>query len=77
MLFNVKVIPKSSKNLVAEENGQYKVYLTAPPIDGKANKALIEILAAHFHVAKQNIQIIHGLKSRHKVVKVMPKQSGS
>ncbi|MFH1232034.1 MAG: DUF167 domain-containing protein [Planctomycetota bacterium] len=71
MLLNIKVIPRASKNEVKEEStGQYKIYLTAPPIDGKANDALIEILASHFHIAKQQIKIVRGLKSRHKIVEI-------
>ena len=73
MFLDIKVIPKASKNQVKEEETQYKVYLTASPTEGKANCALIEILADHFHIAKQRIRIIGGLKSRHKVVEIIEK----
>lgn len=71
MLLNIKVITRASKNQIKEEDTQYKVYLTAAPIDGKANDALIEILASHFHITKQQIKIVRGLKSKHKMVEII------
>lgn len=70
MQIQLKVIPGAKKNLVKEENGLVKVYLTAPPVDGKANKALINVLAEHFNVKKNGIEIIKGLKSRNKTVNI-------
>lgn len=68
---NIKVIPNASKNQVKEDSpGGLKVYLTAPPTDGKANEALIEVLAKHFGVAKQQVNIVRGHKSRQKVVAI-------
>lgn len=68
MKIEVKVIPAARKNAIRPESGMFKVYLTAPAVDGKANKALIEFLAEHYQVRKYQIQIIKGLKSRHKVI---------
>jgi uncharacterized protein (TIGR00251 family) len=45
-----------------------KVRLAARAVDGKANEALIEFLAAHYRVAKRGVRIIAGLKSRQKRV---------
>jgi uncharacterized protein len=45
-----------------------KVRLAARAVDGKANEALIEFLAAHYGVAKRDVRIIAGLKSRQKRV---------
>ena len=45
-----------------------KVRLAARAVDGKANQALIEFLAAHYGVAKRDVRIIAGLKSRQKRV---------
>lgn len=56
-----------------EVNGQgefLKVYLTAPPLDGRANDALIEVLARHFSVRRSAISIIKGLKSRDKIISI-------
>lgn len=70
MLLNVKVIPSAKKNSIREEGGVYKVHLNAPAVDGKANKALIDLLAGHFKVRKSQVQIIKGLKSRHKTINI-------
>ncbi|MFH0889106.1 MAG: DUF167 domain-containing protein [Planctomycetota bacterium] len=71
MFLNIKVITKASKNQIKKEAAQYKVYLTAAPINGKANDALIEILAGYFHITKQQIKIVRGLKSKHKMVEII------
>lgn len=64
----VKVIPGAKKNQAIDENGKWKVYLTAPAVDGKANEALVAFLAEHFKVKKYEIEIIKGLKSRNKII---------
>jgi hypothetical protein len=46
------------------------VRLAARAIDGKANDALVEFLAAHYGVAKRNVRIVAGLKSRRKRVAI-------
>ena len=51
--------------------GEYKVKLTSPPVDGKANEALIEILSDHFKVAKSNITIVGGKSARMKMVDIL------
>lgn len=68
MILNIKVIPGAKKNLLKEESAWIKVYLTAPPVDGKANDALVEFLAEHYGVRRSQLQIIKGLKSRNKVI---------
>lgn len=72
MRMNVKVIPNAKQNKIVEETGRLKVYLTAPPIEGKANQALIELLMEHFKVKRSRIKIIKGLKSRDKCVIIEP-----
>ena len=68
MQIAVKVIPNAKQNKIVEENGRFKVYLTAPPVDGKANKALIEFLAENFKIKKSQVKIIRGEKGREKIV---------
>lgn len=71
MIIYVKVIPRSSKNEVMKiSEGEYKVKLTAPPVDGEANKMLIKILADHFNVAKNSIAIIGGKSAKKKILEV-------
>ena len=67
---SIKVIPGSSRNMLKQEGESIKVHLTAPPIDGKANEALVKFLAKHYNVSKSRVEIIKGHKSRDKVVKI-------
>ncbi len=46
------------------------VEITVPPIDGKANKEVIKLLADFFEVSKSCIKIQHGLKSKLKIVRI-------
>lgn len=63
----VYVQPRASKNeLAGVQEGALKVRLTAPPIEGKANKECIKFLAKLFNLPKSSIEILQGEKSRHK-----------
>ncbi|HPT42140.1 MAG TPA: DUF167 domain-containing protein [Candidatus Gastranaerophilaceae bacterium] len=64
----IKVIPNSSKNEIIFEQNFVKIKLTAPPVENKANKALIEFLAKKLKTAKSNIQIIKGETSKEKTL---------
>jgi len=69
---DVKVIPGAKKNAVVidEAAKRLKVYLTAPPVDGKANQALLRVLAQYFQVRSSQVAVIKGLKSRIKTVRI-------
>ena len=67
----VRVIPRSSKNILEREpQGGVKARLTAPPVDGAANAALIDLLAERLAVPRRAISIIHGATSRQKLVEI-------
>jgi uncharacterized protein len=69
--FAVKVQPRARKNAVAGEVGEaLKIALTAPPVDGRANQACIELLANLLNVPRSSITIASGETSRQKVVRV-------
>ena len=71
MIINVKVNPKAKRTLVKQEGEDfYRVYVTAPPQAGEANKATLEALAEHFKISKSRISILNGEKNRHKVIKI-------
>ncbi len=70
MKINIKIIPNAKKNKIMQEADAMKVYVTAPAVDGKANKALIELMADHFDIAKSSVKIIKGEKSRNKVLEI-------
>ncbi len=68
----VKVTPKAGKNQVKKiTENEYKVWLTATPEKGKANKALIKLLAEYFGVSKSNVRILVGQTARIKIVDVL------
>lgn len=70
-VIRVRVLPRSSKNRIADiEDNIYKIKLTAPPIDGKANKALQQFLSKKLGIPKTNIEIISGERSRVKSIKI-------
>ena len=69
--FTVKVHPRARKNAVTGTLGEaLKVSLTTPPIEGRANQALIEFLAEVLSVPRASITIAAGQKGRLKVVAV-------
>ncbi|MEI7426110.1 MAG: DUF167 domain-containing protein [Candidatus Moraniibacteriota bacterium] len=72
MRIYLKVIPRSSQNIVEKiSEGEYRVKLTAPPVDGKANEALIKLLAEYFNVSKSAILIVGGKSLSRKMVDVL------
>ncbi len=68
VILNLKILPNSSKNEILIYPEGLKIKITAQPVDGKANKALIEFLSKQFKVAKSNFEIIKGLTSKEKTV---------
>ncbi len=72
--FSVHVQPRASKNEIKGLYGNsIKVLLTAPPVEGEANKACIEFFSKIFKISKSNIKIISGEKNRSKVIKIFGK----
>ncbi len=56
--------------MLKQEGGLIKVYLTAPPVDGKANHALIKFLARHYNVSKSSVGILKGEKAKNKIIQI-------
>lgn len=71
MKIEVKVVTGAPKNWLKEDGEIWKLYIKAQPIDGKANAAVVEFLAAHFDVSKSQIEIIKGLKSKRKTINIL------
>ena len=71
MKIPIKVIAGAKKALWKEAEGQIKVYVTAPAMEGRANEALVDFLAGHFGVKKSAIEIVKGLKSHYKIVNIL------
>lgn len=71
MRLRVRVIPRSRRNAIDWEQGTLKVRLTAPPVDGAANEALIALLAERLGLPKRSISILSGTTGRQKIVEIV------
>ena len=65
---NLKISPNAKKNEIIKTDTELKIKITAQPIDGKANKALIEFLSKNFKIPKTSIKILKGETSKEKTV---------
>jgi uncharacterized protein (TIGR00251 family) len=71
MLVRVRLVPGATTNqIVGQEEGVYKIRLMAPPIDGRANEALIRFLADRLDIAPSLITLVKGHTSKHKTLDI-------
>ncbi|MBL4608391.1 MAG: YggU family protein [Pseudomonadales bacterium] len=71
LLFCCYLQPKASRSeIVGLHDNAIKIRVTAPPVDGKANAALIKFLAGYFGTASKAVEIVSGQHSRRKRVRV-------
>lgn len=68
IIVNIKISPNAKKNEIIKENDCIKIKITAQPIDGKANKALVEFLSKYFKIPKTYIKILKGETSKEKTL---------
>ncbi len=67
----VRVTPRAKRNAVTKmEDGSIKVYVTAPPEDGRANEAVVETIAEWLGVKRRQVAIVTGATSRNKIVRL-------
>jgi uncharacterized protein len=72
MKISVLVKPNARKDEVAlREDGVYVVKVAVPPIEGRANERLIEVLAGHFKKPKRSFEIVSGQRGKHKIVEIL------
>lgn len=65
----VHVVPRASANkVVGVVEGRVKIKIASPPVDGRSNKALTEVVAKKLGVARSRVEIIKGHRSRHKTL---------
>ncbi len=70
-VLRIKVKPGSRvSELVEQADGSWLARVKAPPVDGKANEALIELVATHFAVRRHQVRIRSGASGRSKTVEV-------
>lgn len=67
-IVDVRVKPSSKKGAFVQASliGELLVYVREPAVDGKANKAVVELLAKYFEVPKTKVQMVSGRTSRQK-----------
>src|SRR6478735_7489308 len=69
--FSIKVHPRARKNAITGTVGDaLKLALTAPPVEGKANQAVIEFFADLFAIPRSSVTIASGETSRNKVIRI-------
>ena len=73
----VRVTPRASRNEIVEvqSDGTVRIRLTAPPVEGRANAALIDFLAGVLEVAPSRIEIVAGESGRDKLVSILDMES--
>jgi uncharacterized protein (TIGR00251 family) len=69
--FSVRLQPRASKNeIVGLQGTSLKVRVTAPPVEGMANDALVELLSKALKISRRNVCIVSGNSSRTKVIEI-------
>jgi uncharacterized protein (TIGR00251 family) len=67
----IKLQPRASSNEIGEPLGnELRVKVTAPPVDSAANAALLELLGTRLDCARNQVTLVRGQTSRHKIIKV-------
>ena len=70
MTIELRVQPRSRRTELACSGGALKAAVTAPAEDGKANSALIALLADQWRLPKSDLEIMRGTTQRDKVVRI-------
>jgi len=68
LIMEIFIKPNSKGSKLVIEDNAILLYIPAPPVKGKANKAIIQFLSAQFHIPKRQISIIAGSKSKTKTI---------
>ena len=71
MKIQVKVKPNSKTEGLSQEGDSIIVKVKEPPKEGKANQAVIKLLAEHFSISQSQIRILSGFRSRNKVIEIV------
>ncbi len=69
----IRVTPRARKNEIVEilNDGTIRIRLTAPPVENKANQALVEFLSEVLEVPHSHLEIVAGLTGRDKLVSIL------
>ncbi len=71
MRISFKIIAGSKVFAISKlDEHSYRLKIKSPPIDGKANKEIVEYFSKAFKIAKSNVKIISGLYSKNKIIDI-------
>jgi uncharacterized protein (TIGR00251 family) len=70
MKIKVRVKARSSREEVVKSGDEYVVHVRAAPVEGKANEAVIRLLAQKFGVPRSSVKISSGLTGRTKIIEI-------
>jgi uncharacterized protein (TIGR00251 family) len=71
LIIEIRVLPRSSRSeVVGIQDGVFKIKLSSPPLDGKANDECVRFLADQLGIRKSQVEIISGHRARKKTVAV-------
>lgn len=70
LIVPVRVTPRARRNALSLEGGVLRAWLTAPPVEGAANAALLALLAERLGLPKRAVTLVRGETSREKVVAI-------
>ena len=68
IVVSFKISPNAKKNEIIKDESGIKIKITAQPVEGKANKALVEFLSKQFKIPKTSIKILKGETSKDKTI---------
>lgn len=70
MKIYVSIKPSSKASSVEKAGDEYTVRVKEPVVDGKANQALVKLVAQYFNVPKTHVNIVRGATSRRKTIEI-------
>jgi uncharacterized protein (TIGR00251 family) len=69
---SLHVLPNAPKNqIIGLYDGKLKIKINAPPVDGKANEAIIDFFSGYLKISKNKLQIIRGENAKSKTILIL------
>jgi hypothetical protein len=75
VLITVRVHPRASRARAEWKDGALELWITAPPVEGRANKAVLDAVARELRVPPSAVTLRSGARSRIKVVEIAGKNA--